>query len=93
MKLQDLASATLGKGKTGTGLDAYHFYKQGQLDKLTEYCLNDVRLTRDLYLHAREHGILKYPDLGGQVKEFKVDLNLWLPKKEKSVKRQMSLGV
>lgn len=91
LKLNDLAQATIGKGKTGTGLDAYRFWKEGNLEALKSYCLSDVAITRDLFLHAKEHGILKYPDLGGVVREFKVDLGPFMPKQ--NIKSQMSLGV
>lgn len=93
IKLDHLAKATLGQGKLGTGLDAYRYWKAGDLESLKKYCLWDVAVTRDLYLYAKEHGILKYPDLGGATKEFKFDLANWMPKKTENIKQQMRLGV
>lgn len=91
LKLDDLAHATLGYGKTGSGLDAYRFYKEGRIDDLKEYCLNDVVVTRDLFLHAKEKGFLKYPDLGNVTREFKVDLAAFMPKKVSE--QQIGLGI
>ncbi len=91
VKLDDLAKATLGQAKTGSGLDAYRYWQEGNLEALKEYCLQDVALTRDLFLYAVKYGVLKYPDLGG-VKTFEVNLGNWLPKLTGN-KRQMSLGV
>ena len=90
LKLNDLARATLGRVKTGTGLAAYNFYKQGRLEELKNYCLTDVALTRDLFFHAQDFGHLKYLDLGNVVKEIPVNLSQFMPKKSE---QQMSLGV
>ena len=62
LKLDDLAQATLGVGKSGSGLDAVKYYQEGQLDKLKEYCLQDVKVTKQLYEHGRMHGSVCYVD-------------------------------
>lgn len=90
LKLDHLARATLGYGKNGNGLDACRFYKEGKLEELKKYCLNDVAVTRDLYLFAKEKGILKYPDLGDTVKEFKVEIDKFMPQKADLI--QVGLG-
>ncbi len=90
LKLDDLAKATLGRGKTGTGLDAYRFFKEGKLEELKSYCLEDVAITRDLYFYAKEYGHLKYFDLGNILREIPIKIDEFLPKKSE---QQMSLGV
>lgn len=90
LKLDDLAKATLGRGKTGTGLDAYRFFKEGKLEELKSYCLEDVAITRDLYFYAKEYGHLKYFDLGNILREIPIKVSEFLPKKSE---QQMSLGV
>ncbi len=76
LKLDTVGEATLGKNKTGHGLDAIHWWQNGELDKLVSYCIEDVRLTRDLYDFAMKNKHLKYKDLGG-TKELKLDTNSW----------------
>jgi DEAD/DEAH box helicase domain-containing protein len=53
--LDNLASATLGEGKTANGLEAIQWFRQGKLDEVKKYCLDDVRLTRDLYEYGCLH--------------------------------------
>lgn len=90
LKLDHLAKATLGRGKLGTGLDAYKFFRAGKLEELKNYCLEDVAITRDLYFYAAEHGHLKYFDLGNVLREIPVNISQSLPTKSE---QQMSLGV
>ena len=83
LRLDNLAEATLGKGKSGSGLEAQKWIKAGQMDKVKAYCLDDVRITKELYDHARTHGSLKYKDYdlsagkAGGVREIKLDTSLW----------------
>lgn len=63
LRLQSLASATLGRGKGGDGLKAVEWWQQGEIEKVRKYCLEDVKLTRELYDYAIKHGSLKYLDL------------------------------
>lgn len=77
LRLDSLATATLGRGKTGDGLKAVDWWNQGLYDKVREYCIEDVRLTRELFDHALEHGSLKYKDLK-EIREIKLDTRHWL---------------
>lgn len=60
VSLAALAKATLNAEKGGHGLDAVRWYEEGNWERLESYCLQDVRLTRDLYMHGREHGHLLF---------------------------------
>lgn len=62
VSLDSVASATLGTQKSGSGLKAVAYYAAGEWDKLIAYCLDDVKLTRDLYEYAVAHKELKYRD-------------------------------
>jgi len=64
LKLESLAQATLGEGKSGTGLDALWYYKNNDWEKLERYCLDDVRVTKDIYEYGRNHGHLWYEKMG-----------------------------
>ena len=57
-KLEEVARATLGRGKSGHGDGAPQLWAEGRIDELHSYCLEDVSITRDLYLYAAEHGLL-----------------------------------
>jgi len=59
-KLDDLARANVGSGKIGRGSDAGLYWKRGELDKLEKYCLEDVRLTYEVWKRGEETGQLKY---------------------------------
>lgn len=60
LSLDALANATLGTTKTGSGLDALHYYAQGDWQSLERYCLQDVKLTRDLYDYMQKEHVLYY---------------------------------
>ncbi|MBI3323925.1 MAG: ribonuclease H-like domain-containing protein [Candidatus Omnitrophica bacterium] len=58
VSLDSIAQATLGRGKSGTGLEALKWFKEGRFDELTRYCLDDVKLTREVYEYGKRHGQL-----------------------------------
>jgi DEAD/DEAH box helicase domain-containing protein len=64
IKLDSLAKDSLGVGKSGDGLQAIKFYEEGKIEELKNYCLDDVRITRDLFLLGRDSGELSYSDRG-----------------------------
>lgn len=76
VRLESLAQATLGRGKKGDGLKAGEWWEQGLFDKVREYCLEDVRLTRQLYDYARQNGHVKYKDLNKK-REVQLDTSSW----------------
>jgi DEAD/DEAH box helicase domain-containing protein len=47
--LESIAVPTLNKHKSGSGADALILFKENKLDELKRYCLDDVRLTREIY--------------------------------------------
>jgi len=64
LKLDSLAQETLGRGKSGDGLDAIRYYQAGDWNSLIKYCLDDVKITRDLYEYGAAHGNLWFSDGG-----------------------------
>lgn len=71
MKLESVAQTTLGEGKSGSGLDAIKYYREGNLDALAKYCMDDVRITRDIYNFGRDQGFILYTS-GGDTKRMPV---------------------
>lgn len=58
--LDHLARETLNHGKSADGLKAVEWFNQGEMEKLTDYCRQDVAVTRDLFMHGLEKGHLIY---------------------------------
>ena len=58
VSLDSIAQATLGRGKSGSGLDALKWFKEGRFDLITKYCLDDVKLTKEVYEYGKQHGRL-----------------------------------
>src|SRR3989344_2378941 len=76
IKLDTLAEATLDRNKTADGLVAGNWWKKGEYQKVIDYCIEDVRITKDIYDYARKNGHLKYKD-GTELKEIKLDTSNW----------------
>ncbi len=62
LKLESLAQATLGVGKSAEGLDAIKWWQQGKIMNIAEYCCFDVKVTKLVHEYAREEGELFYVD-------------------------------
>ena len=76
LKLDSVGEATLNRNKSGHGLDAIEWWRNGEIDKIIKYCIEDVRLTRDLYDYAMKNKHLKYKELGS-LKDIKLDTSKW----------------
>lgn len=62
VSLENVAQGTLGHGKSGKGADAAGLFKTGQIDKLKSYCLDDVRVTKEVYEYALQNQKLQFKD-------------------------------
>lgn len=60
VKLESIAQATLGAGKSGSGLDALEYWHNGEIDKLKRYCMDDVKITREVYEYGAKNGELLF---------------------------------
>ncbi len=76
LKLDNIAEATLGKKKSGDGLVAQTWWEQGLREKVRDYCLDDVKITAELYEYAKKNKKLKYRDFDG-LREIKLDTTNW----------------
>lgn len=56
ISLDNLSRATLGAQKSGHGLEAIKWWRDGEKQRVKDYCLQDVRLTRDLFEFGKEKG-------------------------------------
>jgi DEAD/DEAH box helicase domain-containing protein len=76
MKLDQIAEGTLGTNKSGHGLEAVNWWRQGEIDKIIKYCLDDVRITKELYDYALKNGKLIFKE-GPNLNEVKLDTSIW----------------
>jgi len=80
--LDNIATATLGKGKIGHGLEAIDWWRNGEIDKIIKYCIEDVRITKEVYDYAIAHKNLKYKE-GDKAIEFAIDTTDWDKKEDR----------
>jgi len=62
VKLDDLVRASLNVQKSGDGLDAIRWWRAGQLDRLFDYCQQDVEVTRRLYEFGKQNKYVMFYD-------------------------------
>lgn len=74
--LGNIAEATLGVGKSGHGLQAVEWWKKGDIESIIKYCIQDVKVTKDVYEYALKHKKLKYKD-GEVTKSVIMDTKDW----------------
>lgn len=73
LSLDSLATNTLGSAKSGDGLQALAWWKEGRHEDIARYCRKDVELTRDLYLFGRDNGYLLFRNKAKQMVRCPVD--------------------
>ncbi len=76
MKLDQVAEGTLGVKKSGHGLDAIKWWKAGEIEKIRKYCLDDVKITKDIYEYALKNSKLFFKE-GGKNNEIKLNVSNW----------------
>ncbi len=59
LKLEAVARGTLGVGKSADGIQAVEWWKAGLVQKIIEYCIQDVKITRDVFQFGRQNGFVK----------------------------------
>jgi DEAD/DEAH box helicase domain-containing protein len=63
--LGNLAEATLGETKSADGIQSVQWYRDGDIDKVLDYCEQDVRVTYELWKFGLEHRYVLYKDRRG----------------------------
>lgn len=76
LKLDDVAAATVGHRKSGHGLQAVEWWKQGEIQKIKDYCIQDVKVTKGVYEYGLKYGALAYEDRLGERRAIPVDFQL-----------------
>ncbi len=77
IKLDYIAAGTLGRTKISHGLEAVRWWREGKIDEIAKYCIEDVRITKDLYDYAMKNKKLLYKENGGPAQEIKLEPKDW----------------
>jgi DEAD/DEAH box helicase domain-containing protein len=90
--LNAVAGATLGDYKSASGKEAMVMWEEGRLDELKQYCLDDVKLTKEVFDFAFTTKKLNYTSKDGWLRiqvPMEWDINKMI--EERSNKSQYSL--
>lgn len=74
ISLSRLAEANLGEKKDRHGSEAIALYRDGRIEELKQYCLKDVRLTKELFDLMKKQNFLHFPDReSGELTKIELD--------------------
>jgi hypothetical protein len=73
LKLEAVAAASLGTGKTADGLEAIRWWQQGKMAEIAEYCAFDVKVTKCVHEYGAKNGFVKYHDRNGREQSVAVE--------------------
>ncbi len=76
LSLGHLAEQTLEKPKSADGIQAVRWFREGNLDAVSNYCKDDVTITRELFDFGLSKGYLLYQSREGQKVRLPVDWTL-----------------
>ncbi len=79
IKLDSIAQSTIGTKKSGHGLQAVQWWKEGNIEAIREYCLQDVKVTKDVYEFGLKNQFLLYDDRGGERRAIPIDFKVKEP--------------
>lgn len=81
LRLDSVAQATVGAKKTADGLQAVRWWREGKVDEIKKYCIQDVKVTKKVFDYALEHGHVKFKD-GSRKRDIPLDTSSWLTKED-----------
>lgn len=81
LRLDSVAQATIGAKKTADGLQAVRWWREGKVDEIKKYCIQDVKVTKKVFDYALENGHVKFKD-GARKREIPLDTSSWLTKED-----------
>ncbi|MBT5632068.1 MAG: DEAD/DEAH box helicase [Nitrospina sp.] len=73
LSLNHLAQHTLNAEKSADGLVSLQWYKEGKINKIIQYCKQDVEITRDLFLFGEKNSYVNYQSRSGNPLQLEVD--------------------
>lgn len=72
-KLDAVAGASLGVGKTAVGTDAIKWFREGKIMQIAEYCAFDVKVTKMVHEYGVRNGFVKYVNRFNQEEDVPVN--------------------
>lgn len=88
LRLDSVAQATIGAKKSADGLQAVRWWKEGNIKDIKKYCEQDVKVTKEVFEYAREHGHVKFKD-GHRKKEIPLDTSHWDEEEDSAMTHSM----
>ncbi len=76
MKLDQIAEGTLGLKKIGHGLQATNWWRKGEYEKVKNYCLDDVKITKEIYEFALANKKVRFAE-GGSIIDVPLNTDSW----------------
>ena len=76
LSLNHLAEKTLGEKKSADGLQSLQWFRDGKIDLVTEYCVKDVEITKNLFQFGISNRYLLYERRGGGIVRIPLDWEL-----------------
>lgn len=84
LRLDAVARATVGAKKSADGLAAVRWWREGKINEIKKYCIQDVKVTKKIFEYALEHGHVKVKD-GTRVREIPIDTSRWTNREDASM--------
>ncbi len=81
LRLDSVAEATVNAKKSGHGLQAVRWWREGKIDEIKKYCEQDVKVTKKVFDYALAHGHVKFKD-GSRKREIPLDISHWMIKED-----------
>jgi DEAD/DEAH box helicase domain-containing protein len=72
VSLDNVASATLGAAKSADGFAAVTWYRQGLIEKVLDYCEQDVLITNRLWQHGLRTHVVRIRDRNMRLRDVPV---------------------
>ena len=66
VSLDNVAQATLREKKSADGLQALTWWREGRVDKIVDYCRQDVLVTKNVYEFGLENDFVRYRRKNGE---------------------------
>lgn len=84
LRLDSVAQATVGAKKSADGLMAVRWWREGKVDEVKKYCLQDVKVTKKVFDYALQNGHVKFKD-GRMKRDIPIDTSSWMTKEDNGI--------